>query len=153
MKHLMNGVAIAAALAIAAPVWAQSGAPMTPSSRAPAAASTAAPGADGNQSTQQTHDPPQDGAPWQGPDGDFRQHGEPAQRAGIVPRWRGRPQPDGAWHARWRLWTAFADARYPRRRSALSEFAPAAVALICKNRCKRLSQGGLDAPLSIPNDR
>src|SRR5256885_15359309 len=43
MKHLMNGVAIAAALAIAAPVWAQSGAPMTPSSRAPAAASTAAP--------------------------------------------------------------------------------------------------------------
>jgi hypothetical protein len=43
MKHLLNGVAIAAALAIAAPVWAQSGAPMTPSSRAPAAASTAAP--------------------------------------------------------------------------------------------------------------
>ena len=43
MKHLLNGVAIAAALAIAAPVWAQTGAPMTPSSRAPAAASTAAP--------------------------------------------------------------------------------------------------------------
>jgi hypothetical protein len=41
MKHLLNGVAIAAALAIAAPVWAQTGAPMTPSSRAPAAASTA----------------------------------------------------------------------------------------------------------------
>jgi hypothetical protein len=30
MKHLLNGVAIAAALAIAAPVWAQ--APMTPAS-------------------------------------------------------------------------------------------------------------------------
>ena len=43
MKHLLNGVAIAAALAIAAPVWAQTGAPMTPSPRAPAAASTAAP--------------------------------------------------------------------------------------------------------------
>jgi hypothetical protein len=47
MKHLLNGVAIAAALAIAAPVWAQTSAPMTPSSRAPAApaASTAAPAA------------------------------------------------------------------------------------------------------------
>jgi hypothetical protein len=43
MKHLMNGIAIVAALAIAAPVWAQSGAPMTPSSRAPAAASAPAP--------------------------------------------------------------------------------------------------------------
>ena len=43
MKQLLNGVAIAAAVAIAAPVWAQSGAPMTPSSRAPAAALTAAP--------------------------------------------------------------------------------------------------------------
>lgn len=43
MKHLMNGIAIVAALVIAAPVWAQSGAPMTPSSRAPAAASAAAP--------------------------------------------------------------------------------------------------------------
>jgi hypothetical protein len=43
MKHLMNGIAIVAAVAIAAPVWAQSGAPMTPSSRAPATASAAAP--------------------------------------------------------------------------------------------------------------
>ena len=43
MKHLLNGVAIAAALAIAAPVGAQTGAPMTPSPRAPAAASAAAP--------------------------------------------------------------------------------------------------------------
>src|SRR5438067_8184670 len=30
IKHLFNGVAIAAAVAIAAPVWAQTGAPMTP---------------------------------------------------------------------------------------------------------------------------
>ena len=40
MKHLLNGVAIAAVLAIAAPAWAQ--APMTPSSGAPAAAGAAA---------------------------------------------------------------------------------------------------------------
>ena len=46
MKHLLNGVAIAAALAIAAPAWAQ--APMTPSSpskAAPKAAATPAAGA------------------------------------------------------------------------------------------------------------
>jgi hypothetical protein len=42
MKHLLNGVAVVAALAIAAPVWAQTSAPMTPSSRAPAAAAPAA---------------------------------------------------------------------------------------------------------------
>ena len=42
MKHLFNGVVIAAALAIAAPVWAQTGAPMTPSSRAPAGSAPAA---------------------------------------------------------------------------------------------------------------
>ena len=42
MKQLLNGVAIAAALAIAAPVWAQSGAPMTPSSRAPSGGAPAA---------------------------------------------------------------------------------------------------------------
>ena len=43
MKHLLNGVAIAAALAIAAPVWAQ--APMTPSSppKAPMAGAPMAP--------------------------------------------------------------------------------------------------------------
>ena len=41
MKHLLNGVAVVAALAIAAPVWAQTAAPMTPSSRAPAAAPAA----------------------------------------------------------------------------------------------------------------
>ena len=35
MKHLLSGTALAAALVIAAPVWAQT--PMTPSSRAPAA--------------------------------------------------------------------------------------------------------------------
>ena len=39
MKHLLNGVAIAAALAIAAPVWAQ--APMTPSSASPPKAAAA----------------------------------------------------------------------------------------------------------------
>jgi hypothetical protein len=44
MKHLLNGVAIAAALAIAAPVWAQ--APMTPSSSA-APKAAAAPAAGG----------------------------------------------------------------------------------------------------------
>ena len=41
MKHLLNGVAIVAALAIAAPVWAQTATPMAPSSRAPAAAAPA----------------------------------------------------------------------------------------------------------------
>ena len=40
MKHLLNGVAIAAALAIAAPAWAQ--APMTPSSGAPSAGAPSA---------------------------------------------------------------------------------------------------------------
>ena len=40
MKHLLNGVAIAAALAIAAPAWAQ--APMTPAKSAPTAAAPAA---------------------------------------------------------------------------------------------------------------
>ena len=47
MKHLLNGVAVVAALAIAAPVWAQTAAPMTPSSRTPAtsAAAPAAPAA------------------------------------------------------------------------------------------------------------
>jgi hypothetical protein len=45
-KHLLNGVAVVAALAIAAPVWAQTAAPMAPSPRAPApAASAAAPAA------------------------------------------------------------------------------------------------------------
>jgi len=40
MKHLLSGTAIAAALVIAAPVWAQtSAAPMRPSSNAPSAAS------------------------------------------------------------------------------------------------------------------
>ena len=47
MKHLLNGVAIAAALAIAAPVWAQ--APSSPSApkapAAPAAAAAPAPAA------------------------------------------------------------------------------------------------------------
>jgi hypothetical protein len=42
MKHLLNGVAVVAALAIAAPVWAQTSAPMAPSSRAPAPAASAA---------------------------------------------------------------------------------------------------------------
>ena len=41
MKHLLNGVAIAAALAIAAPAWAQ--APMTPTSPSKAAPKAAAP--------------------------------------------------------------------------------------------------------------
>src|SRR6187397_968429 len=40
MKHLLNGVAIAAVLAIAAPAWAQ--APMTPGAPAPGAAPPAA---------------------------------------------------------------------------------------------------------------
>jgi hypothetical protein len=43
MKHLLNGVAIAAALAIAAPVWAQ--APMKPASPAAPKAAAAAPAA------------------------------------------------------------------------------------------------------------
>ena len=43
MKHLLSGVSIAAALVIAAPVWAQN-APMTPSG-APKAAAAAAPAA------------------------------------------------------------------------------------------------------------
>jgi hypothetical protein len=42
VKHLLNGVAIVVALAVAAPVWAQTAAPMTPSSGAPAAAPPAA---------------------------------------------------------------------------------------------------------------
>lgn len=38
MKHLLNGVAIAAALAIASPVWAQApAAPSAPTTKAPAA--------------------------------------------------------------------------------------------------------------------
>jgi len=41
MKHLLNGVAIAAALAIAAPAWAQT--PMTPASPSKAAPKAAAP--------------------------------------------------------------------------------------------------------------
>jgi hypothetical protein len=41
MKHLLNGVVIAAALAIAAPAWAQ--APMTPKAAAPAAPAAGAP--------------------------------------------------------------------------------------------------------------
>jgi hypothetical protein len=44
MKHLLNGLAMAAALAIAAPVWAQTGAPMTPMApAAPPAASSMEP--------------------------------------------------------------------------------------------------------------
>jgi hypothetical protein len=43
MKHLLNGIAIAAALAIVAPAWAQ--APMTPNAAAPAAPKAAAPAA------------------------------------------------------------------------------------------------------------
>ncbi len=46
MKHLLNGVAIAALLAIAAPAWAQAPAPAAPAPAAPAAApTTAAPNA------------------------------------------------------------------------------------------------------------
>jgi len=44
MKYLLNGVAVAAALAIAAPVWAQApqgGAPMTPAPAQPMAAAPA----------------------------------------------------------------------------------------------------------------
>jgi hypothetical protein len=58
MKYLLNGVAIAAVLAIAAPVWAQT-TPMKPStppaassSGAPPAAGTAAPPAGGSMSTK-----------------------------------------------------------------------------------------------------
>jgi hypothetical protein len=43
MNHLLSGTALVAALAIAAPVWAQTTAPMAPSSPAPAAAAPAAP--------------------------------------------------------------------------------------------------------------
>jgi len=44
MKQLLSGATLAAALAIAAPVWAQTGTPMSPSSRnAPPSASTEAP--------------------------------------------------------------------------------------------------------------
>src|SRR5438045_8711609 len=43
MKHLLSGTALAAALVLAAPVWAQTSAPMTPSSRAAPSASAAAP--------------------------------------------------------------------------------------------------------------
>ncbi len=58
MKHLLNGVAIAAALAIAAPAWAQ--APMTPSSSgapkaAAAPAATAAPTASKQRHKRTTH--------------------------------------------------------------------------------------------------
>src|SRR5260370_39012443 len=41
-KHLLNGVAVVAALAIAAPVWAQTSVPMATSSRARAPAASAA---------------------------------------------------------------------------------------------------------------
>jgi len=55
MKHLLNGVAIAAALAIAAPVWAQTSAPMTPSApRAPAATAPAAPAPSASSATAPT---------------------------------------------------------------------------------------------------
>lgn len=44
MKHLLNGLAMTAALVIAAPVWAQTGAPMTPMAPgAPPAASSMEP--------------------------------------------------------------------------------------------------------------
>lgn len=43
MKHLLNGVAIAAALAIAAPVWAQAPKPASPAAPKPAAAAPMAP--------------------------------------------------------------------------------------------------------------
>jgi hypothetical protein len=39
MKHLLTGVAMAAALAIAAPVWAQQNAPMTPGGNNPTSGS------------------------------------------------------------------------------------------------------------------
>jgi hypothetical protein len=58
MKHLLNGVAIAAALAIAAPAWAQ--APMTPGApkppaAAPAPAAAAAPAAAPKMTKQRHH--------------------------------------------------------------------------------------------------
>src|SRR6476660_4121016 len=58
MKHLLNGVAIAAALAIAAPAWAQ--APMTPGApRAPGAAPPAAAAAapEAPKASKQRHRP------------------------------------------------------------------------------------------------
>jgi hypothetical protein len=53
MKHLLNGVTIAAALAIAAPVWAQTGAPMSPTS--PTAPSAMAAPSDEPMATGQRH--------------------------------------------------------------------------------------------------
>jgi lactobin A/cerein 7B family class IIb bacteriocin len=55
MKHLLNGVAVVAALAIAAPVWAQTSAPMTPSSRAPAAPAASAPAPAAPMATKARH--------------------------------------------------------------------------------------------------
>jgi hypothetical protein len=59
MKHLLNGVAIAAALAIAVPAWAQ--APMTPGAPKPAAAApapmAAAPAAAAPKAAKQRHRP------------------------------------------------------------------------------------------------
>ena len=55
MKHLLNGVAVVAALAIAAPVWAQTAAPMTPSSRAPAAPAASAPAPAAPMATKARH--------------------------------------------------------------------------------------------------
>ena len=55
MKHLLNGVAVVAALAIAAPVWAQTSAPMTPSSRAPAAPAASAPAPAAPMATKMRH--------------------------------------------------------------------------------------------------
>ena len=43
MKHLLSGTAIAAALVIAAPVWAQTSAPMNPSTSASPSVSTGTP--------------------------------------------------------------------------------------------------------------
>ena len=55
MKHLLSGVAVLAALAIAAPVWAQTAAPMTPSSRAPAAPAASAPAPAAPMATKARH--------------------------------------------------------------------------------------------------
>src|SRR5947209_18229867 len=55
MKHLLNGVAVLAALAIAAPVWAQTAAPMAPSSRAPAAPAASAPAPAAPMATKARH--------------------------------------------------------------------------------------------------
>src|SRR5947209_19411669 len=55
MKHLLSGVSIAAALAIAAPVWAQTGAPMTPSAPPTASAAAPAPMATGQQHHRMRH--------------------------------------------------------------------------------------------------